>query len=265
MVVVDEISTLLMGTLAVDSTVREAVSRAHVMLEGGADIVSVVAADLAAASSSTANVNVFEVITALVADGFRVGIETSDANTALTAASLGASIVLDPTGGRADTFMTGVVAGAGVTFIANVLPPAGMGSSGLALADEISVRVGELLAEGISARNLAIDLGAGLAGEADRNWLPLSNIESVVALGFPVMVAASRPELLHALLPEESTEAERDAAILGVSVVAFGAGVWAVRIEDVARIRDSMKPLPIGHSGHSFNLVSTDRRSASNP
>jgi dihydropteroate synthase len=260
---VDGALTLLIGPLRVESNSASAILKAKALIKAGADIVSVIAPDMAEAGPRATKSVVFEVIAALAADGVLVGVETSDADTALTAASLGASVVLDPSGGRADILMAGVVSGAVLTFIANVLPQAGMGSSGLELAEEIAVGVDRLLSDGVLRENLVIDLGVGLAGEPGRNWMPLSNIEAVMALGHPVMVAASRPALLNALLSEASTPSERDAAVLGVSVVAFGAGAWAVRVDDVARIRDSVKPIPIGHADHSFNFVATDRRPAS--
>ncbi len=258
-----ETLTLLIGPLRVDSNVSAALARGRSLVQSGADILTVIAPDMVEAGPRAVKQDLFDVISGLAAEGIRVGVETSDAGTALTAASHGATVVLDPSGGRVDAFMPGVVAGADLTFIANVLPAAGMGSSGQSLEDEMNARINELLAEGVPAKNLVIDLGVGLATEPDRNWFPLRNLDAVVALGYPVMVAASRRALLNSLLPDSSSPSDRDSAVLGVSVVAVGAGVWAVRADDINRIRDSVRPVPIGHVDHSLSSVETERRPAS--
>jgi dihydropteroate synthase len=253
-------ATIIIGALRIDSGMDSSILRGRALLQGGAEIISVIAPDMPEASPMARSSDAFAVVSAMVADGVPVGIETMDADTAATAVSLGATLVLDPTGGRADARMASVASGHGLTFIANVLSPEGLGSTGLSVAEEFSGRIGELLSEGLPAENLVVDLGVGLAEDPARNWLPLTNIDDIIALGYPVMMAASRGGLLNSLLPHGSSLREREAAALGVSIVAFGAGVWAVRVENVARIRDSLKPFPIGHADHAFTLVTPSRQ-----
>jgi septal ring factor EnvC (AmiA/AmiB activator) len=56
-----------------------------------------------------------------------------------------------------------------------------------------------------------------------------------MALGYPILLGASRKRFLTALLTEDSTLDDRDNASVAVSVLAANAGAWGVRVHDVAR------------------------------
>jgi dihydropteroate synthase len=56
-----------------------------------------------------------------------------------------------------------------------------------------------------------------------------------MALGYPILVGASRKRFLTALLTEDSTLDDRDNASVAVSVLAANAGAWGVRVHDVPR------------------------------
>ena len=77
----------------------------------------------------------------------------------------------------------------------------------------------------------------------------------MVALGFPVLVGASRKRFLGAVLagPDGRPRAagERDSATLATTVLAARAGAWGVRVHDVAGSADAVRVLAAVATGGS--------------
>lgn len=182
------------------------------------------------------------VVSALAEAGIRVSIDTLNAETAVAAVRAGARIVNDVSGGLADPAMLPAVAGFGVDYVAmhwrgrsEVWDAVSDYADVVAeVRDELRSRIDAALAAGIAPERLWLDPGLGFAKRADDNWALLRGLPAIVALGFPVLVGASRKRFLGALLPPDAPVERRDAPTAVVSVLCAEAGVRAVRVHDAA-------------------------------
>jgi len=97
---------------------------------------------------------------------------------------------------------------------------------------ELGARVEFLMEHGLEPNRLWLDPGLGFAKEADHNWALLRDLDQLVALGYPVLIGASRKRFLS---PFGEKPADRDEATATISVLAADAGAAAVRVHDVGR------------------------------
>lgn len=196
---------------------------------------------------------VLPVITGLVSAGVPVSVDTMRAETAARAVEAGACIVNDVSGGLADPQMHRVVAGLGVPYIAmhwrgHSDRMADLTDYGDVVADvcaELSERVADAEAAGIPLERIVLDPGLGFAKEADHNWALLRGLSELQALGFPLLVGASRKRFLGSLLADADATPrpveERDMATDAVTALAAAIGVWAVRVHDVNGSADAVR------------------------
>ncbi len=196
---------------------------------------------------------VLPVVEALVADGIAVSIDTLNAATAAAAVRAGARIVNDVSGGLADEAMLATVADSGAELAlghwrgpsADMYARADYARVAEDVAAELAQGMSRARAGGIEADRLIVDPGIGFAKTAAQNWELLHDLDRIVALGPRVLVGTSRKrflgELLAPLGPEPDADiARRDLATAVTSVLAARAGVWAVRVHDVAATRDAL-------------------------
>src|SRR5512139_1854142 len=108
----------------------------------------------------------------------------------------------------------------------------------------LAVRAGAALRDGVRPEKIIIDTGLGFAKRAEHNWALSTRLPELVALGYPVLFAASRKSHLGALLaaPDGTPRptGEREAATLATSVLAVAAGAWGVRVHDVRATVDAL-------------------------
>ena len=200
---------------------------------------------------------VVPVIAALARNGVTVSVDTMNAATAILAVQNGATYVNDVSGGLADFFMSKAVAATGATFIASHWrgQSATMDKQAIYkdapsdISRELRQRVEALLEEGISPQNLVLDPGLGFAKSEAHNWQMLGRLDELKALGFPLLIGASRKRFLSALLPEGASIDDRDNATVAVSVLAANAGVWGIRVHDVARTYAALRVLESWNDG----------------
>jgi dihydropteroate synthase len=192
-------------------------------------------------------------ISALAAAGVRLSIDTTRAAVAEAALAAGAVVVNDVSGGLADPDMGRVVADAGVPWILMHWRGHSRDMQRLAtytdvvadVVSELSRRIDAALAAGVSPDRLVIDPGLGFAKTAEHNWALLNRLDALLALGFPVLVAASRKSFLGSLLaapdgtPRPVDERE-DATVAATALVAL-AGVWGVRVHRVRENLDAVR------------------------
>ena len=98
-------------------------------------------------------------------------------------------------------------------------------------------------AAGIPPARVVVDPGIGFGKRGRQNWETLHGLPRFVAMGHRVLVGTSRKRFLAEALaddPADVTEARRDLATAVTSVLAAQAGVWAVRVHDVAGTRDAL-------------------------
>jgi dihydropteroate synthase len=176
------------------------------------------------------------VITELAKHGAKISIDTMRASTAKAAITAGAAIINDVSGGLADPSMLQTAAELKVPYIAMHWRGQSKDMNSKAIyADVVSEVISELqervsaaLDAGISADKLIIDPGLGFAKDADHNWAIIDAIDQFVAMGYPVLVGASRKRFLGGTSPDE-----REQATIDLTRRLAPTGIWAVRVHSV--------------------------------
>jgi dihydropteroate synthase len=192
-------------------------------------------------------------IRALAAAGVTVSVDTTRAAVAEAALTAGAAIVNDVSGGLADPAMAKVVAAAGAPWVLMHWRGHSRDMQALAtytdvVADvrrELSRQVDAALAAGVAEADIVLDPGLGFAKTAEHNWSLLARLDELVALGFPVLVGASRKAFLGRLLagPDGAPApvGAREHATVATGVLAAVMGAWGVRVHEVGPTVDAMK------------------------
>ncbi|MGV9195337.1 dihydropteroate synthase [Microbacterium sp. MC2] len=194
---------------------------------------------------------VLPVIDALAAEGVMISVDTLNATTAAAAIAAGALIVNDVSGGLADPEILDAVAETEAHYAighwrghsADMYARAHYDDVVAEVIAELEERHHEALAVGIPPDRIIVDPGLGFGKRGQQNWAVLQGLERIVAMGPRVLVGTSRKGFLAEALTEiggEATEARRDLATAVTSVRAAQAGVWAVRVHDVAATRDAL-------------------------
>jgi len=227
-----------------------AVTHGRDVLAGGADIVDVGGESTrpGAERPSVAEElrRVVPVVAALAADGAVVSVDTMRATVARAAVDAGASIVNDVSGGLADPDMVPWVAAERLPYIAMHWRGHSTGMQSRAVYDdvvedvlrELAERRDALLGGGIDEERLVLDPGLGFAKNAEHNWALMAALPALHDLGHPILLGASRKTFLGRLGRDEGATprpaAERDVETTATSVMAAMAGLWCVRVHDVA-------------------------------
>lgn len=205
---------------------------------------------------------VVPVISALAAEGVQVSVDTMRAGVAAAAIEAGATIVNDVSGGRADPGMAALLADAGLPWILmHWRPAAAESDAGRRFTHRVVDDTGgyrdvvaevsrELLGQvdaavdvGVDPDNIILDPGLGFAKTAQHNWALLNALPTLVDLGFPVLVGASRKRFLGTLLAADGHDRApegREIATASISALAAVHGAWGVRVHDVAANRDAV-------------------------
>jgi dihydropteroate synthase len=176
------------------------------------------------------------VITELAKHGVKISIDTMRASTAEAAISAGASIINDVSGGLADPLMLQTAARLQVPYIAMHWRGQSKDMNSKAIytdvvmdvISELQERITAALDAGIDPNNLIIDPGLGFAKEADHNWAIIDAVDDFVALGYPVLIGASRKRFLGGDSPDQ-----REQATIDLTKRLASTGVWAVRVHSV--------------------------------
>jgi dihydropteroate synthase len=176
------------------------------------------------------------VITELAKQGVAISIDTMRASTAEAAVKAGASIINDVSGGLSDLQMLKTAARLQVPYIAMHWRGASKEMNSKALYGdvvsdviaELNERIEAALDAGIDKDKLIIDPGIGFAKDAEHNWAIIDSIDRFVAMGYPVLVGASRKRFLGGESPDE-----REQATIQLTKRLGATGIWAVRVHSV--------------------------------
>ena len=221
-----------------------AVRHARAMVAAGADVIDVGGESTRPGATpidaEEEQRRVLPVIRALCGEGIVVSVDTMRASTASAAVSLGATYVNDVSGGLFDADMVTAVTHSPAVYIAMHWRGDSSVMDDLATYDdvtrdviaELEERVERLMDAGLEPHRLWLDPGLGFAKNADHNWQLLRDLPQLVALGYPVMVGASRKRFLA---PFGELPADRDEATAAISLLSAEAGASAVRVHDVGR------------------------------
>jgi dihydropteroate synthase len=189
---------------------------------------------------------VLPVVRALSDEGAVVSVDTMRAEVAREAIAAGATLVNDVSGGLADPDMVATVSAAGVPFIAMHWRGHSTEMQSRAVYDdvvdevcrELASRRDALLGAGLDEDLLVLDPGLGFAKHAEHNWALLAALPVLHDLGHPILLGASRKTFLGRLGRADGEPArpaaERDLETAATSVMAAMAGLWCVRVHDVA-------------------------------
>jgi dihydropteroate synthase len=196
---------------------------------------------------------VIPVVRGLAAEGVTVSVDTMRAEVAERALEAGAVLINDVSGGRADKRMMQVAVAAGSPIVLMHWRGHSATMQNLTSYDdvvrdivgELSTQVDAALDAGISEGSIVIDPGLGFSKTAEQNWVVLANLDAFTALGYPVLIAASRKRFLGELLAEPTGDLRatdrREAATVAVSTLAAAAGAWAVRVHEPRASADAVR------------------------
>jgi len=233
-----------------DAHLHDAVAHGWRLLADGADLLDVggesTRPGAARVDEAEELARVIPVVRALVDEGAAVSVDTTRASVAAAACAAGAIMVNDVSGGLADPEMLPLVAALDLPYVAmhwrghsaDMQSRAVYDDVVAEVCDELSARRDAALGAGI--RDVVLDPGLGFAKNADHNWTLLRALPQLTGLGRPLLVGASRKAFLGALL-DGRPAADRDAATAAITVLAAQAGVWAVRVHEVAASADAVR------------------------
>jgi dihydropteroate synthase len=198
------------------------------------------------------------VVRALAAAGVVVSIDTMRAAVAEAALDAGAALVNDVSGGHWDRRMPALLARSRVPFVAmhwrgaqdpDRRPAHDDGAAYRDVVAEVAAELREsldvLARAGVDPGRVVLDPGLGFSKNAAHNWALLAGLESLVRIGPPVLIGASRKRFLGSLLagPEgkPAPVESRDDATAAISALAALAGVWCVRVHAVRPSVDAVR------------------------
>ena len=234
----------------------QALEHAREMWARGADLIDVggesTRPGAARVDAETELQRIIPVISTLAGEGFRLSVDTTRASVAAAALEAGAKVINDVSGGLADPDMARVAAESGVPWV--LMHWRGHSSTMQALAKyedvvadvraELLSRVDEALAAGVAESAIVLDPGLGFAKDAEHDWALLRGLDSLLSLGFPVLVGASRKRFLGRLLSEKDGTPRppdgREDATAAISALAAAAGAWGVRVHEVGASLDAV-------------------------
>jgi dihydropteroate synthase len=200
---------------------------------------------------------VLPVLKELIELGVPVSIDTMNSSTALAAVEVGVLVVNDVSGGLADPGMYRTVAETGVHYIASHWrgPSESMDADAIyddvvvEVRDALKARIAELLVWGITPDKIVLDPGLGFAKTAQHNWAILKALPELETLGYPLMIGASRKRFLAPFAGKDAPTQERDFATAVIGALAAQAGVWGLRVHNVAATATALDVWTAWHTG----------------
>jgi dihydropteroate synthase len=235
------------------SDLNDALWQVERMLAEGVDIIDIGGESTRPGSDSVTSTDqqqrVVPVITAIrqqLKSDILISIDTTSSEVAKAALAAGANIINDVSAGQDDAAILTLAAQTDVPIIL-------MHSQGTPktmqdnpyyedvvreVIDALQKRIDAALKSGIKKENIAIDPGIGFGKRKQDNLDLLAHLDALVALGFPVLLGASRKRFMGTLCdvtePSELVTATAVTTALGVM-----AGVKIFRVHDVKENRQA--------------------------
>lgn len=183
----------------------------------------------------------------LARQGVVVSVDTRNASTMRRALAAGARIVNDVSALTHDPDSLDALAGsdASVILMHSRGTPADMNRRTdyqnviAEVAQWLAARAHACREAGIAHGRIALDPGLGFAKTAEQSLALLDGIGSILAVGFPVLVGASRKSFLKRI-GGGATPSDRLEASLAVAVRLARAGVHILRVHDVAETAQAL-------------------------
>jgi dihydropteroate synthase len=182
--------------------------------------------------------------------GSPLSIDTSKAAVARRALEAGAELVNDVTALRGDPELAGVIAEGGAYVCLMHMQGEPRTMQAAPKYDDVAAEVFAFLEErvafavdaGIAEERICVDPGIGFGKTADQNLELIRRLDSLVALGRPVVVGLSRKSTLARVAGDPEGKVGSLAASLGAAVAAFERGAWMLRAHDV---RETVEALAV--------------------
>lgn len=195
---------------------------------------------------------VLPVVSELASEDITVSVDTMRTEVATAVLDAGATLINDVSGGLADPRMPELIADRGCRYVLShwrghsaIMNELDRYDDVVAdVRDELRDRVEVFRAAGVAEEQLVLDPGLGFAKNAAANWQILAHIEEFTALGYAVLVGASRKRFLGELLAENGAESLplfRDRATAAVTALMADRGVWGVRVHEVIASVDAIR------------------------
>jgi dihydropteroate synthase len=177
-----------------------------------------------------------------------VSIDTYRAATAEAALEAGARVVNDVTALRGDPRMADAVAAARCPVILMHMlgQPKTMqrdpryGDVVREVRDFLAGRAGHAVAAGVKEENIILDPGIGFGKTLEHNLALLHHLDSIVELGFPVLVGASRKSFIGRITGVEEAK-DRVPGTVAANVIAYERGATFFRVHDVRANREALE------------------------
>ena len=240
----------------------QAIEHAHRMLDAGADLLDIGGestrpGDHEPVSAQQEIDRVLPVIEALRAQrpDAILSIDTYKALTAQAAIAAGAEIVNDVSGFLWDAEMAATCARlqCGVVLMHargrmaewRSLPPLAARAGLPTIEIELRERVQQALAAGVAREHIVVDPGLGFGKNFEENYPVLAGLSSLHALGYPLLIGASRKSFLlrtAADCIQDHPSRRAEAALhttLAAHTAAILAGAHLLRVHDVAAARQA--------------------------
>lgn len=253
--------TLIMGVVNVTpdsfsdggdfATTEAAIAQGLRLMEEGADIVDVGGESTRPGSSAPDMAEemrrVLPVVTALSRAGAVVSVDTRRAEIMRAAIGEGARIVNDISALTFDSNGLAVVAQstASVVLMHMQGEPATMQKAPHyddapgEIAGYLAMRADACRAAGLSPERIALDPGIGFGKTVTHNLQILGAIERIKAVGYPVLIGASRKSFIGKLSRGEAAK-ERLPGSLAAALAAVARGADIIRVHDVAATRQAL-------------------------
>ncbi len=173
-----------------------------------------------------------------------LSIDTTSAQVAAAALAAGANWINDTSAGSDDPEMLPLAAAHGVPIVLmhrqgqprdmQIHPQYDNVVSEVCV--HLTARVTAALVAGVDPRQIVLDPGLGFGKRFEHNWALLAGLSELVALGFPVVLGASRKRFLAAL-GDDAAPATLLSATCATTALGVAAGVTVLRVHDVAANR----------------------------
>lgn len=192
---------------------------------------------------------VVPVVEGLAEQGVPVSIDTTRSAIARACVAAGAGMVNDVSGGLADSDMLATVAALGVDYVAMHWRAHSADMQSFTdyedvvaeVASALQARLAACIMAGMDPGNVILDPGLGFAKQPGHNWQLLAAVSTIMDIGPRVLIGASRKRFIGEVLPTERSVAARDAATTAITTMLALAGVWGVRVHDVAGSVDAIR------------------------
>lgn len=168
-----------------------------------------------------------------------ISIDTSKADVAEAALAAGADIVNDVWGAQRDPRMAEVMAAGGACILMHNRPAeeAGVGDVMEAIKTFLLSSVDRVKLAGVRDDAILLDPGLGFGKSYQENWEILRRLPELVALGYPVLLGASRKSMIAKLLELKDPKARLNGT-LATTALGIQSGVDFIRVHDVRENRE---------------------------